>query len=130
MYLHDWLLVAESQGCSKENIDVPKNLLVFGFYCELKKSNLTLSVTCQSLGFDPDSSIMTLELTERKEKKKIKCVLDLVLKLKDIKTCAIREFVQFIGDLTAACPTVDNGWFYSKPFERERYLALLRSKGN
>ena len=34
VYLDDWLLVAESQSHCKENIDVSKNLLVFGFYCE------------------------------------------------------------------------------------------------
>ena len=47
-----------------------------------------------------------------------------------MKTCAIREFAQLIGNLTIVCPTVNNGWFHSKSFERESSLALLRFGGN
>ena len=67
VYSDDWLLVVESPGCSKKNIDFSKNLLVLRSYCELKKkSNLTLLVTCQSVEFVLDSSIMTLELEKKK----------------------------------------------------------------
>lgn len=35
-----------------------------------------------------------------------------------------------MGNITAACPAVQYGWVYSKGFERQKYLALLKSGGN
>lgn len=69
---------------------------------------------------------MILELTEKKRQ----LILSLIKKFKTLQTCTIREFAQFVGNITAACPAVQYGWVYSKGFERQKYLALLESGGN
>lgn len=40
----------------------------------------------------------------------------------------IREFAQFVGTLTAACPAVTYGWLYTKLFERQKFLALINNQ--
>lgn len=127
VYLDDWLFIADSQERCRENLAVSRDLLEsLGFIVNVAKSNLIPSVTCQFLGFIFDSASMTLELTEKKRKN----ILDLVTKFKEIRSCSIREFAQFVGNIAAACPAVNYGWFHSKSLEREKYLALLESKDN
>ena len=91
----------------------------------IKKSKLDPSKICKFLGFMLNSTSMKLELLLQKREK----IRSLVTKFKNTKS-SIREFSQFIGNITAAGPAVDYGWFHSKPFERQRYLALLRSGDN
>lgn len=97
-----------------------------GFLINESKSNIFPSTRCQFLGFILDSKSMTLELTEQKRKS----LLSLIKQYKSIKTCKIRDIAQFVGNITAACPAIQYGWLYSKGFERQKYLALLRSEGD
>lgn len=69
---------------------------------------------------------MTLELPETKRQ----LILSIIKKFKTLQSCTIREFAQFVGNITAACPAVQYGWAYSKGFERQKYLALLKTEGN
>ena len=46
------------------------------------------------------------------------------------KTCSIRKFAQFLGSLAACYPAVKYAWAYTKKFERDKYFALLHTKGN
>lgn len=47
-----------------------------------------------------------------------------------MKTCSIREFASFVGNIMAACLAVQYGWVYSKSLERQKYSALLENSGN
>ena len=127
VYLDDWWLVAKSWQLCKENVRATRELLEsLGFIVNTEKSKLDPSKICKFLGFMLNSTSMTLELPLEKREK----IRSLVTKVKNTKSCSIREFSQFIGNITAACPAVNYGWFHSKPFERQRYLALLKSGGN
>lgn len=46
-----------------------------------------------------------------------------------MKKCKIREFASFIGTLES-CPTLRYGRDHMRSFERERFLALVRSRDN
>jgi len=40
--------------------------------------------------------------------------------------CSIRDFASMIGSLISVCPAVQYGLLYTKKFEREKFLALVR----
>ncbi|XP_018377926.1 PREDICTED: uncharacterized protein LOC108770722 [Trachymyrmex cornetzi] len=67
---------------------------------------------------------MTLELPLDKRRK----VQDQVRAFKKVKNCTIKEFAQLIGLLVSCCPAIQYSWVHIKSLEREKYLALLRSK--
>lgn len=75
---------------------------------------------CEFLGFVFDTIDMSISLPENKRKK----ILQLTRKFLKLPSTTIREFSQFIGTLTAACPAVKYGWVYTKILEREKFLAL------
>ena len=86
----------------------------------IEKSKLDPSKICEFLGFMLNSTSMILELSREKRQK----IPSLVTKFKNTKNCSIREFSQFIGNITAACPAAHYSWFHSKPFERQKYSKL------
>nr|CAH7765859.1 unnamed protein product [Callosobruchus chinensis] len=51
-------------------------------------------------------------------------------RFKKIKCCKIRIFSKMIGKLVSVCPGVKYGYLYTKLFEREKYLALKKSRGD
>lgn len=57
-------------------------------------------------------------------------ILRLVHQFSQQKSCKIRDFAMFLGNLVAACLAVDYGWCHYKPIERQKYLALLLSDGD
>lgn len=127
VYLDDWLCFGSSREDCAENVRLTRQCLEsLGFLINEEKSKLTSSTRCQFLGFILDSKQMTLELTEQKRE----VILSLTRKYKNLEYCKIREFAQFVGNITGACPAVQYGWLYSKGFERQKYLALLRNKGD
>lgn len=127
VYLDDWLLVATSAALCAQNIKVTREFLEsLGFLINEKKSNFIPSTSCKFLGFIFNSVNMTMELTEEKRIN----LYDLILKFKNLSYCSIREFSQFVGNITAACPAVNYGWLHSKKFERHRYLELLKFNYN
>lgn len=111
---------ASGQICT-ENIRLTRRKLEsLGFSINKEKSNLTPSTRCQFLGFILDSNCMTLELTKQKRK----VILSLIKKFKDTEICKIKEFAQFVSNITAACPAVQYGWLYSKNFERQKFSLI------
>lgn len=127
VYLDDWWLIHKTlEGCS-ENIKITIKLLEsLGFVINKDKSELIPSTTCQFLGFILNSDLMTIELTPKKREH----ILELIKKFKSLDSCVIREFACFVGNITAACPAVNYGWFHSKIFEQQKYLSLLNSHDN
>lgn len=69
---------------------------------------------------------MTLELSIEKRQKIYKKIKE----FRNLDKCKIREFAQLIGSLISCCPAVKYGWAHVKKLEGEKYLALLRTKGN
>lgn len=57
-------------------------------------------------------------------------MLALIKEFKDKSVCKIREFAQFVGNMTACCPAVEYGRVYSKLFEKQIFLALLDNHDN
>lgn len=127
VYLDDWLCINNSYSECMANIQLTyKTLESLGFIINTDKSILTPVTRCQFLGIILDSKSMNLELPEAKRIH----ILSLIKKFQNIKDCRIREFAQFVGTITAACLAVNYGWLYSKAFERQKYLALIRNRGN
>lgn len=127
IYLDDILVLAESKKRCQENLVATKSLIEsLGFMCNLDKSCLTPSTSCQFLGFILNSVDMTLELTQRKREN----ILAMIAKMENSSRCSIREFASFVGNLTAACTGVAYGWVHVKPLERVKYLALNEFGGD
>lgn len=129
VYLDDWLCISNSFKECEANIQLTcKTLESLGFVINtnIYKSILNPVTRCQFLGIILDSESMTLELTEKKRAH----ILSLIKQFQSRHSCRIREFAQFVGNITAACLAVNYGWLYSKMFERQKYLALLRNRGN
>lgn len=97
-----------------------------GFILNENKSCKIPSQICNFLGFILNSQKMTLELPVEKRHK----LLDLINKFKKLKRCKIRQFAQLIGVLISCCPAIQYGWAHVKRFEREKYLALLKTNGD
>lgn len=126
-YLDDFLLIGSSYSECQKNVDDTKNLLQkLGFVINFEKSQLVPSKTCKFLGFNFDTENMTLTLPDDK-RCRIKTKAHKYLRK---KTCTIRQFAEFLGLLTSACPAVRYGWVHTKLFEREKYLALQKNQDN
>lgn len=127
VYLDDFLLLGRTKEECITNVAKTCALLFsLGFLFSAHKCLFPPSTICQYLGFGFDTVTMTMSLPRAKQIK----LFQLINKLARKNTCTIRQFAQFIGSLAAACPAVKYGWAYTKMFEREKYLALLRSCGN
>lgn len=124
-YLDDFLIIGDSQEiCFRHTQLTLKLLRSLGFIINESKSCLIPSKTCKFLGFIFDSEKMRMELPLKK-KQKIKTLVSALLTR---RSCKIVKFAQLIGNLVAACPAIKYGWMYTKSLEREKNLALLRTK--
>lgn len=124
-YLDDFCCIGSSYKQCVENVTATIKLLEsLGFIINLNKSHITPTRSCKFLGYIFDTNNMTLSLPHDK-KLRIKEKARMFLKL---KKCTIRQFAEFLGYLTSACPAVSYGWLYTKLFEREKYLALGNSE--
>ncbi|KAG7298972.1 hypothetical protein JYU34_017443 [Plutella xylostella] len=120
-YLDDFMCIGRTYTECLENIKITKQFLEsLGFVINISKSQLIPSTYCKFLGFNFDTHNMTLNLPQDK---KIR-IRDKAKKFIKLKKCTIRQFAEFIGLLTSACPAVQYGWVYTKIFEREKFLAL------
>lgn len=114
------------ESCQK-NIKISKFFLEsLGFIINKSKSHLIPSILCKFLGFLFDSHQKTIVLTDEKRSN----IYDLILNFRNLSHCTIREFPQLVGNITAACPTVNYGWVHSKAFEQQRYLAFNHSNND
>lgn len=126
-YLDDTLCIGDSyEKCLLNVTETVKILECLGFIINYEKSVLEPRRSCKFLGYMFNTENMTIFLPENKQIQ----ILHLVQKFKKLQKCTIREFSQFIGVLTAACPAMRYSWLYTKQFEREKYLALLKCNNN
>lgn len=126
-YLDDLLCIGPTSKACKITVNaVVTNLERLGFVINQEKSNMVPKQICKFLGFEINTSSMTLQLPIEKINK----ILKLLNSIKHKESIIIRDFAKFIGTLTASCPAVAYSWVYTKHFEREKYLALLKSNDN
>lgn len=110
-YLDDvWCVACDYLSCSNTVSVLINNLEKLGFVINYEKSCTIPDNICKFLGFQINSINMTLELPYEKRCK----IYELVLKMSKNCFVKIREFAQFVGTLTAACPAVAYGWLYTK----------------
>lgn len=122
-YLDDLLCINNNYwSCLSTANSVIDILEKLGFVINYEKSVLIPSKHCRYLGMIINTSEMILELP-REKRDKISVMLNTLSKKSQI---SIRDFAKFLGTLTAACPAVAYGWTYTKIFERDKYLALLK----
>nr|CAH7765682.1 unnamed protein product [Callosobruchus chinensis] len=127
VYLDDFLLLGRTMEDCKRNVTITAKLLQeLGFVINYEKSILTPSQTCRYLGLIYNSNAMSVSIPEDKRPHLLKCIKFLLR----TKSCRIRVFAKIIGKLIAVCPAVRYGWGYTKLLEREKFLALRRSRGN
>lgn len=127
VYLDDWLCFGSSRVECDKNVQTTRLLLEeLGFIINKDKSCLVPKTSCQFLGFILDSRTMSLGLP----REKIHRILQLVERFESNPHCRVREFAQFLGTLTAACPAIPYGWVYTKALERVKYLNLLDNDSN
>lgn len=120
-YLDDTLCLGKNyEECLHNVRETVKLLESLGFVINYQKSVLEPKQNCTFLGFIFDTVEMSISLPENKRNR----ILQLTQKYIKLPRCTIREFSQFIGVLTSACPAVKYGWLYTKIFEREKFLAL------
>ncbi|XP_072757731.1 uncharacterized protein [Anoplolepis gracilipes] len=127
IYLDDLLLLSNTYSDCLRNIKASVEFLEkIGFIINEEKSCKIPSQTCTFLGFILNSRNMTLELSQEKRQK----LQNQIKIFKKLDKCKIREFAQLIGSLVSCCPAIKYSWAHVKNLEREKYLELLRTKGN
>lgn len=127
IYLDDMLLFGNTNTDCLNNITTTVNLLKrLGFSINEKKSCKVPAQICSFLGFVFNSRTMTLELSREKRQK----IKDQVNLFKGKHKCKIEEFARLVGCLVSCCPAIQYSWAHIKALEREKYLALLKSRGD
>ena len=126
LYLDDFLLFGETYQKCLENCTITiKILWSLGFVINFSKSKLIPCQQIQYLGFVYNSCSMSISIpTEKKVK-----ILKLVKLFSSLKTCKIRNFARFIGNLISICPAIKYSYMYTKLFERTKCIALRNARG-
>lgn len=102
-------------------MNVSLNLLSsLGFLFNFAKSHLEPTQKCKYLGFDFESTSQSIAIPRERRNNLLRMVSDFSQKFR----CKIRDFASMLGSLVSLCPAVEYGPLYTKPFEREKYLAL------
>lgn len=124
IYLDDILCIGSNYDNCLKNVQTTLRVLeCLGFVVNYEKSCIEPKQKCKFLGFIFNTIDMCISLPMDKRNS----IAQLVDKYLQLPNCTIREFAQFIGTLTAACPAVKYGWLYTKLFERQKFLALRNS---
>lgn len=127
IYLDDILLLGKTKKECESNIKETLKLFEhLGFLINYKKSNLIPNNVCKYLGFLYNSKDMSLSLPNEKRIR----LGELLKKFSSSNECKIRDFSKFLGTLISAAPAIRYSFLYTKMFERQKYLALLKSRGN
>ena len=104
VYLDDFLCIGQNFQKCFDNLQTSRALLQsLGFIINEKKSDTVPTMNCQFLGFVFDSESMTISLPNSKRMK----ILYMIKDLKTREIYQIKRFAQFIGNLIAACPTLN-----------------------
>lgn len=124
VYLDDFLMIGNSiTQCQRNVSDTIKTLESLGFLINRTKSCLIPSTVVTYLGFQYDSTDMSISLPPRKRLK----VRKLLKKFSVARSCRIREFARFLGTIVSICPAIKYAWVYTKLFERAKFLALRKA---
>ncbi|XP_018373232.1 PREDICTED: uncharacterized protein LOC108767726 [Trachymyrmex cornetzi] len=121
LYLDDFLLLAHSKEACRRNVQAHINTLSkLGFVINFGKSELEPARRRKYLGFVFDSESQSVAIPETRRIKLYSLVSDFSAK----SHCSITDFANMIGSLISVCPAVKYGLFYTKNFERHKFLAL------
>ena len=126
-YIDDSLLIEDNPDALCLAVTRATDLFdSLGLTIHPKKSVLRPVQYIEFLGFNLDSRNMTVSLTQRKRDKikRLGCAL-----LRHAK-CTIQELAEFIGNVVAAEPSVQNAPLHYKGLEIDRNDALRASYGN
>lgn len=127
IYLDDLLLLGKTrEECYFNTQETVKFLEYLGFIINRRKSTLIPSRICKFLGFQYNSGNMTVSLPQEKRVK----LHRLLKKFSRTRTCSIREFSKFLGNLVSAAPAIRYSFLYTKLLEREKVKALRYSNDN
>ena len=126
-YIDDCLLIADTHvGCQRA-IDRAIHLFTeLGFLINYEKSVLVPQQRITFLGFQFDSSHMTLTLGDDKQNK----MLDMCPQFMLNRTFTIREVAQLIGYMVAYCDGTEHGLLHYRHLEHDKKMALKRSMGH
>lgn len=127
LYLDDFLVLGKTFEECQHNVSLTVNFLqTLGFVINRQKSILRPSQRCRYLGFNYNSVTMSVSIPEDKKPHLLRCITFLLR----THRCKIRLFAQIVGKLVSICPAVRYGWVYTKLLEREKFLALRRTRGD
>ena len=127
-YIDDSLIMANSfQECVQATQRLSEILTSLGFTINLQKSSLIPSKKITFLGYEFDSTSMTVQPTEKKRAK----LLDLTTKLLSKKVHKIRFVASAIGFIVDLGKGIEYGANYFRYLERDKICALrrVRKKG-
>lgn len=126
-YLDDFIIISPTKSLCFEHTQVTTELLTsLGFIINLEKSRLKPSKICRYLGFIFNTEEMSLGVPSDKRVK----IYDFIQRIKQMRSCRIRQFAKFIGLLISVCPAIKYSKLYTKGFEREKFLALRKCNQN
>lgn len=118
VHIDDFLLMTKSFEDGLENFQKTRYILeVLGFLVNLDKSNLIPVQRRKFLGLIFDSTKICIELLLDQQT----CILNHVIKFKKLKSCKIKEFLEFIGRLTFATNAIKYVPVYTQNFERKKF---------
>ena len=126
-YIDDSLLIDTHRATLQ--VAVQKATALFdslGLTIHPSKSVLQPVKRIEFLGFILDSQTMTVGLTHPKRKK----ILRLAKNLIHHERCSVQELAEFIGNLVAAEPSIENAPLHYKSLEIDRNAALRQSRGD
>lgn len=125
IYLDDLFILGSSQEECRTNTEFTRDLLnSLGFLINEAKSNFTPSQRAEYLGFLFDSTRMTIALPESKRVS----LMEKIRVCRDSTSLTIRDLAKMTGSLVAASPATPYGLLYTKDLEREKFIALARSR--
>ena len=126
-YIDDSLIIEENKRELQVAVSHAVSLFdELGLTIHPTKSVLSPVQTIEFLGFVLDSRSMTVSLTQRKADKIARLAEQLLHKHR----CKIQELAEFIGNVVAADPAVQDAALYYKGLEIARNKALRKSYGS
>ena len=125
-HIDDPFLCGYYSACAKNIQDTVDTFLSVGFVVHSEKSVLIPTQEMEFRGFLLNSINMTILLPPAKAERVRLACQSLMHKSK----MAIREVAQVIGLIVSSFPAVQFGELYCRNLERNKILALRKSKGN
>ena len=127
LYLDDMFCIRYNYTKCRTNVQDSMELLQrLGFPINFQKSTLTPSLKCKFLGFIYDTESFCISINDDKKSR----LLSLMNGIRHKTHSKIRDFAHIIGTIVSICPAIKYGWLYTKAFERAKFLALIKQKGN